>query len=73
VDQKNQQANEKAMAEIGGFYSQTSTVEKGLITQKMVNMKVVSDAELEGISFLQDFGQVIRESESINAQINSIQ
>ena len=36
-------------------------------------MNLVNSSEVEGMKFLQNFGQCTRESESLNAQINSIE
>ena len=39
----------------------------------MDNMGIVTDSEMEGIKFLQSFGETTRDSESVNSQINQIQ
>lgn len=39
----------------------------------MENMNLINDSEMEGIKFLQQFGEVTRESDSLNQQINQIQ
>ena len=39
----------------------------------MDNMALVTESEVEGIKFLQDFGEKTRETESINQQINQVQ
>ena len=54
-------------------YKDTSTMEKQLISKKMDNMGIVTESEMEGIKFLQSFGESTRDSESINSQINQIQ
>lgn len=36
-------------------------------------MNLINESELEGIKFLQQFGQCTRETESLNNQINQIQ
>jgi len=36
-------------------------------------MNLINESELEGIKFLQQFGQCTRESESLNNQINQIE
>jgi hypothetical protein len=39
----------------------------------MDNMGLVTESEMEGIKFLQSFGETTRDSDSINMQINQIQ
>lgn len=39
----------------------------------MDNMSLVTESEMEGIKFLQSFGESTRDSESLNSQINQIQ
>jgi len=48
-------------------------IEKEFIEKKMENMNLVNESEMEGIKFLQKFGECTRESESVNASINQIQ
>ena len=39
----------------------------------MENMNLINDSEMEGIKFLQQFGECTRDSESLNSQINNVQ
>ena len=48
-------------------------MEKQLISSRMDNMGLVTESEMEGIKFLQSFGETTRDSDSINMQINQIQ
>lgn len=38
--------------------------------KKMENMNLVNQYEIEGIKFIQEFGEKSRETEAINSQIN---
>lgn len=51
-------------------YKETAELERQLIEKKMENMNLINDSEMEGIKFLQKFGECTRDSESLNGQIN---
>ena len=73
IGDKLQANNERNLSQIDLHYKDTSQLEKQLISKKMDNMGIVTDSEMEGIKFLQSFGETTRDSESVNSQINQIQ
>lgn len=68
-----QDQNEQNLAQIDMSYKETAELERQLIAKKMENMNLINDSEMEGIKFLQMFGECTRDSESLNGQINQIQ
>lgn len=68
-----QENNEQNLAQIDQSYKETAELERKLIAKKMENMNLINDSEMEGIKFLQQFGECTRDSESLNTQINQIQ
>ena len=68
-----QDQNDKNLGEINASYKDTAQLEKQFIAKKMENMNLINDSEMEGIKFLQQFGEVTRDSDSLNQQINQIQ
>lgn len=68
-----QDQNEQNLAQIDMSYKETAELERQLIAKKMENMNLINDSEMEGIKFLQQFGECTRDSESLNGQINQIQ
>ena len=66
-------ANEKNLSSIDTAYKQTATMERDLLAKRDENMNLINEAEIEGVKFLQGFGQCTAETESVNQQINSIQ
>jgi hypothetical protein len=68
-----QNANDKNLSSIDAAYKQTAGLERELLDKRDENMNLINESEIEGIKFLQAFGQCTAETESVNAQINSIQ
>lgn len=66
-------ANDKNLSAIDAAYKQTATVERELLDKRDENMNLINESEIEGVKFLQAFGQCTAETESVNQQINSIQ
>ena len=67
-----QENNEQNLAQIDESNKETAELERKLIAKKMENMNLINDSEIEGIKFLQQFGECTRDSESLNAQVNQI-
>jgi len=54
------------MKHIDSIYKTTAETEKQFIGKKMENMNMLFDNEMEGLKFLNEVGQLTRESESLN-------
>jgi hypothetical protein len=67
IGNKLQANNDRSLSQIDLHYKDTSQLEKQLISKKMDNMGIVTESEMEGIKFLQSFGESTRDSESINS------
>ena len=64
--------NNRNLAQIDLLYKDAAEYEKQFIGQKMENMNLTNEYEMQGIKFLHEFDHTTRQTESVNNQINSI-
>jgi hypothetical protein len=48
------------------LYEETAQLEKNFINQKQLNTNLINEAEMEGVKFLHEFGELSREQQSLD-------